>query len=75
MNSADKVAKACAGMEPIEPYCLTEVEAKGVEITALQSIAISLKRIADKLELSQKQPIVMTAEDYKKVLNELGREL
>lgn len=28
------------------------------------SIAISLKRIADKLELSQKQPIVMTADDY-----------
>jgi hypothetical protein len=27
------------------------------------SIAISLKRIADKLELSQKQPTVMTAEE------------
>lgn len=27
------------------------------------SIAISLKRIADKLELSQKQPVVMTAEE------------
>lgn len=29
---------------------------------ALVSIAISLKRIADKLELSQKQPIIMSAE-------------
>ena len=27
------------------------------------SIAISLKRIADKLELSQKQPIIMTADE------------
>lgn len=31
---------------------------------ALYSIAISLKRIADKLELSQKQPVIMSAEEY-----------
>lgn len=30
----------------------------------LYSIAISLKRIADKLELSQKQPVIMSAEEY-----------
>lgn len=30
---------------------------------ALVSIAISLKHIADKLELSQKQPIIMSAEE------------
>ena len=30
---------------------------------SLCSIAISLKRIADKLELSQKQPIIMTADE------------
>lgn len=30
----------------------------------LKSIAISLKRIADKLELSQKQPIIMDAAEY-----------
>jgi hypothetical protein len=29
----------------------------------LIGIAISLKRIADKLELAQKQPIIMTAEE------------
>lgn len=33
------------------------------------SIAISLKRIADKLELSQKQPIMMTAEEAKLMIN------
>lgn len=31
---------------------------------SLRSIAISLKRIADKLELSQKQPVIMSAEEY-----------
>lgn len=36
-----------------------------IKATALCSIAISLKRIADKLELSQKQPVIMTAEEYK----------
>lgn len=33
---------------------------------ALTSIAISLKRIADKLELAQKQPIMMTADEAEK---------
>jgi hypothetical protein len=37
------------------------------------SIAISLKRIADKLELSQKQPIVMDAEQYRAY--EAGKKL
>lgn len=32
----------------------------------LSSIAISLKRIADKLEFQSKQPIIMTAEEYDK---------
>lgn len=36
------------------------------EIPALYSIAISLKRIADMLELSQKQPILMSYEEYAK---------
>lgn len=39
-------------------------------VPALYSISISLKRIADKLELASKQPIIMTAEEaleyYKK---------
>jgi len=63
MNSQDKVSEACEGFENIKSYMLTKFEARGIEITALQSIAISLKRIADKLELSQKQPIMMTKED------------
>ena len=63
MNSQDKVIRACKNMEPIEAYMLNESEARGVEITALQSIATSLKRIADKLELSHKQPIIMNAEE------------
>lgn len=33
-------------------------------LPALYSIAISLKRIADKLELSQRQPIIMSAEEH-----------
>lgn len=42
-----------------------EIDANFTDIKTLTlvSIAISLKRIADKLELSQKQPIIMTAEE------------
>jgi hypothetical protein len=50
MNSAEKVIRACKDMEPIEGFVLNDAEARGVEITALQSIAISLKRIADSME-------------------------
>lgn len=42
-------------------------EAESLQSSAIVSIAISLKRIADKLELSQKQPIMMTAEEAEKV--------
>lgn len=35
-----------------------------IETDIQLSIAISLKRIADKLELSQKQPIMMTAQEF-----------
>ena len=37
------------------------------DLPPLYSIAISLKRIADKLELSKRQTIIMSAEDYKKM--------
>lgn len=49
-NSAEKVAKACKGMESLKALTLTQDEVRGVEISALQSIAISLKRIADSLQ-------------------------
>jgi hypothetical protein len=62
MNSLDKVIKACKDFEPIEGFILNESEARGVEITALQSIAISLKRIADSMEKANK-PIAMTTEE------------
>lgn len=35
-----------------------------IKCQALVSIAISLKRIADKMEISHKQPIIMSAEEY-----------
>lgn len=57
------VAIACKNMEGIESIAMSEVVDKGCRTTALMSIAISLKRIADKLDLSQKQPILMTAEE------------
>lgn len=41
------------GLEPVEILC---------------SIAISLKRIADKLELAQRQPVIMNAEEYENYL-------
>lgn len=62
----ERVAKACVGMEPIEAASFSELSAKGVQLTTMISIAISLKRIADKLELSTKQPVIMTAEEYKR---------
>lgn len=63
MNSAEKVAEICSDLEPMKAFSATPDETRGVEITALHSIAISLKRIADKLELSQKQPVMMSAEE------------
>lgn len=42
------------------------------QMRSLYSIAISLKRIADKLELANKQPILMTADDYSNFLK--GKE-
>ena len=38
---------------------------------AMLSIAISLKRIADKFELSSKQPIIMSAEEYARYQHKL----
>lgn len=66
MNNAEVVAKLCKDFEPIEAVELNDLTVNGIEITAIISIAISLKRIADKLELSQKQPIIMSAEQYAK---------
>lgn len=66
MNNAEIVEKLCKDFEPIGAVELNNLTAKGVEITAIISIAISLKRIADKLELSQKQPVIMNAEEYAK---------
>lgn len=45
----------------LEPVTLTHYTEPSTHIQI--SIAISLKRIADSLELSQKQPIVMTADE------------
>lgn len=62
------IAIACKDMEGIESIAMSEVVDKGCRTTALMSIAISLKRIADKLELSQKQPILMIAEEHKQFI-------
>lgn len=55
MNDADvnnmlTVTKACKGFEPIEALQLNELTARGIEVTAMVSIAISLKRIADSMD-------------------------
>jgi flagellar basal body-associated protein FliL len=49
--------------EPIPEFKMNASDSKSLQMSAITSIAISLKRIADKLELSQKQPTVMTAEE------------
>jgi hypothetical protein len=49
--------------EDMPEFKLNELDSASLEMSAVVSIAISLKRIADKLELSQKQPIIMTAEE------------
>ena len=66
IKNVEIVSKFCKNMEPQDGVALNIITARGIEITSLASIAISLKRIADKLELSQKQPIIMTAEEAKK---------
>lgn len=53
MNGEEKVASICSDLEPMQAFQMSDNEARGVEITALHSIALSLKRIADKLELNQ----------------------
>ena len=52
-------------MEDVGDYEFT------IDIHAQISIAISLKRIADKLELSSKQPIIMNAEEYARYQHKL----
>lgn len=55
MNSAEKVAEICSDLEPMKAFSATPDEIRGVEITALHSIAISLKRIADRLDKPEKR--------------------
>jgi hypothetical protein len=50
--------------ECLEPVCINYYTTVDRDIQL--SIAISLKRIADELELSQKQPIIMTADEAEK---------
>lgn len=68
----DKVINACKDMEPIDGLMLTEIEARGIELTSLQSIAISLKRIADSMEKASKLPVMNTEgisqEDWDKLV-------
>lgn len=52
--------------EPIPEFPMSIKDMESLKASATVSIAISLKRIADKLELAQKQPIIMDAEQYKK---------
>lgn len=75
IDRMETVAKACKNMEPIETVTMDEIIARGIEITALTSIAVSLKRIADKLELAQKQPIMMTSVEYAKYEQSKNREV
>lgn len=53
MDSAEKVAEACKDMEQQKGFMLSDAEAKGVHATALISIAISLKRIADSMQVQK----------------------
>lgn len=66
-NDPLKVAHFCKHMEDIDGAQLTTPEAEGVRTTAFVSIAISLKRIADKLDLAAKQPVIMSAEEFEKL--------
>lgn len=50
MEMQEHVAKICKDMEPLNQVEMTGVENEGVRTTALASIAISLKRIADHLD-------------------------
>jgi hypothetical protein len=66
--SVDKLADAYnAVIDQFEPMPeipnLNASDASSLDMSATVSIAISLKRIADKLELASKQPIMMTAEE------------
>jgi len=58
-------------LEPMpDALGMDRADAERLDISCQYSIAISLKRIADKLELSQKQPIIMTAEEYARFLEQ-----
>jgi len=49
--------------EAMPEFKLNSINVTSLQCSAIVSIAISLKRIADKLEVSQKQPILMTADE------------
>lgn len=66
MNFDNTTVEAAKRFEPIEAFELNERTERALNVTTLMSIAISLKRIADKLELAYKQPIIMTAEEMLK---------
>lgn len=55
--------------EAMPEFKMNNADSASLQMSAVISIAISLKRIADKLELSQKQTIVMTAEEAKLMIN------
>lgn len=49
----------------LEPN-IEDAKTSAMDQDIMLSIAISLKRIADKLELANKQPILMSADEYQR---------
>ncbi len=70
-NFDNTTVEAAKRFESIEAFELNDRTERAIKTTALMSIAISLKRIADKLELSQKQHVIMSAEEYAKYQEQL----
>jgi hypothetical protein len=55
--------------EPMLAFPMSANDMESLKATAIVSIAISLKRIADKLEIANKQPIVMSSKEYEAYMN------
>jgi hypothetical protein len=60
----NQTVKAAKGFEPIEAFDLNATTERALKVTALMSIAISLKRIADSMCGKHHNAVVMTAEEY-----------
>lgn len=58
-------------LEPMLDFPMSKNDMESLKSSAIVSIAISLKRIADKLELAQKQPILMDSDQYEAYINKL----